>query len=119
MTFPAMDRIQFGSYSSSKPQRKKQKNGLERDKGKERKFHTKSNPFTPGQMLGQPRQGMSIRMEPKPEPAVEGKKKDQTINEDPLDGRPGMDRNVSWKRSWKKKITFLGSVAANAKESDL
>ncbi len=104
------------SYSSSKPQRKKQTNGLERDKGKEKKFHSKSEPFTPGRMLGQRRQGMSIQMEPKPEPPVEGKKKDRTINEDPLDGGPGMDRRISWKRSRKKKISFLGSVAEIAQE---
>ncbi len=62
---------------------------------------------------------MSIRMEPKPEPVEEGKKGDQTINEDPLDGGPRMDRIISWKRSQKKKISFLGSVAENAKENDI
>ncbi len=57
-------------------------------------------------------------VDPEPEPVEEGKKGDRTINEDPLDGGPGMDRKISWKRSRKKKISFLGSVAEDAKEND-
>ncbi len=61
---------------------------------------------------------MSIQMEPKPVPVEEGKKADLTINDDPLDGGPGMDRRISWKRSQKNNIVFLGSVVANAKENN-
>ncbi len=79
------------SFSSWKSQWKKQKNRLERDKGKEKRFHSKSEQFTYGGKLGQWRQGMPIQMGPKPEPVVEGKKGGQNIIEDPSNGGPGMD----------------------------